>query len=169
MTVARIIEKSVGTVITAAPGESVRAAAERMARHAIGALVVVDATGAIAGMVVEADVVRTAVAGEPAMDRTSVRHIMAPCPLTCTPDSSDAELMEMMSTARVQYVPVVSDGRLAGVVSLADVVRLRVTKIREVMAGLERQVEAERFTAHLKGSRPANAPADALLAFARAV
>lgn len=149
MTVARIIENRIGTVITAAPGESIRAAAERLARHAIGALVVVDAAGTILGMVEEADVVRTLAAGEAAMAAATLRDIMTPCPLTCTPDSTEAELMEIMATARVHYVPVVSRGRLAGVVSMGDVVRLRIAKIREVMAGLERRVEAERFTAHL--------------------
>lgn len=165
MTVARIIENKIGTVITAAPGESFRAAAERLARHDIGMLVVVDAAGAIAGMVVDADVVRTVAAGEAAMAKATVRDMMTPCTLTCTPESSEAELMEMMSTARVQYIPVVSSGRLVGVVSLGDVVRLRITKMREVMAGIERQAEAERFTAHLKRRRSAHKPA----AIARAV
>lgn len=62
-------------------------------------------------------------------------------------------------------VPVVSRGRLAGVVSLGDVVRLRVAKIREVIEGLERQVAAERFTAHLKRRRAPQRP----VAIARAV
>lgn len=159
MTVARIIHNKIGTVITAAPGENMRTAAERMARHAIGALVIVDAGGSIVGMVLEADVVRTAAAGEEAMAKTVIREVMRNTTQTCTPDSTEAELMTMMSEARAQHIPVVSNGRLAGVVSLGDVVRLRVEKIREVMADIERQVDAERFTSNLQRRRNASQPA----------
>jgi len=162
MTVARIIQNKIGTVITAAPGESIRTAAERMARHAIGALVIVDAVGTIAGMVLEADVVRAVAAGEEAMASTAIRNVMRPATLTCSPDSTEAELMTMMSETGAQHIPVVRNGHLAGVVSLGDVVRLRVEKIREVMADIERQVDQERFTSNLQRRR--NAPPPAALA-----
>lgn len=160
MTVARIIHNRIATAITAAPGESIRTAAGRMARHAIGSLVIVDAGGTLVGMVLEADVVRAAAAGEAAMARTSIRDVMQNTTLTCTPDTTEAELMAMMSAACVRHIPVVSGGRLAGVVSLGDVVRLRVEKIREVMADIERQVDAERFTTNLQRRRaPVKPPA----------
>lgn len=162
MTVARIIHDKIGTVITAAPCENMRTAAERMTRHAIGALVIVDAVGTIAGMVLEADVVRAVADGEEAMARTAIRDVMRPVTLTCSPDSTEAELMTMMSETSAQHIPVVRNGHLAGVVSLGDVVRLRVEKIREVMADIERQVDAERFTSNLQRRR--NAPPPAALA-----
>lgn len=162
MTVARIIQNKIGTVITAAPAENMRTAAERMARHAIGALVIVDAGASIVGMVLEADVVRVAATGDEAMARTVIRDVMRNTTLTCTPDTTEADLMTMMSGACVHHIPVVSNGRLAGVVSLGDVVRLRVEKIREVMADIERQVDAERFTTNLQRRR--NVPMPAALA-----
>ena len=65
MSVARIMNNKVQAVITAAPGESLRTAAERLARHHVGALVVVDAQGTIAGMLLDGDVVRAVADREP--------------------------------------------------------------------------------------------------------
>ena len=155
MTVARIMNSKVRTVITAAPGESIRIAAERLARHHIGALVVVDAQGMIAGLVLEGDVVRAMADRETDMDTARVRDIMSSCALTCGLESSEMQVMDLMSAGRVQHIPVISQGRLAGIVSLGDVVRLRMEKIRELMAGIEQQVEAERFTSNLQRRRKA--------------
>lgn len=158
MSVARIMNNKVHAVITAAPGESVRTAAERLARHHVGALVVVDAQGTIVGMVLDGDVVRAAADRDTDIDAATVREIMSSCTLTCGPESSEAEVMDLMSTGRVQYLPVISKGRLSGIVSLGDVVRLRMEKIRELMTDIEQQVEAERFTTILQRRREADAP-----------
>lgn len=158
MSVARIMNNKVHTVITAAPGESVRTAAQRLARHHVGALVVIDAQGTIAGMVLDGDVVRALADGETDTDTAIVRDIMSSCTLTCGMESSEAEIMELMSTGHVRYLPVISKGQLLGIVSLGDVVRLRMEKIRELMTDIEQQVEAERFTANLQRRRDADAP-----------
>ncbi len=150
MTVARIMKSKLGAVITAAPGESIQSVAGRLARHGIGALVVVDAGGRIAGMVLERDVVR-AVANEEAAETMTARDVMSACTLTCSPDSSEAELLELMCTRHIRYLPVVKDGKLAGIVSQGDLVRLRMEKIREVMIDIERAAEEQRFTASLAG------------------
>lgn len=153
MSVARIMNSKVHTVITAAPGENIRTAAERLARHHIGALVVVDAQGTIAGLVLEGDVVRAIADRETNVDTARIRDIMSNCALTCGLESTELEVMELMSAGRVQHIPVISQGRLAGIVSLGDVVRLRMEKIRELMAGIKQQVEAERFTSNLQRRR----------------
>jgi signal-transduction protein with cAMP-binding, CBS, and nucleotidyltransferase domain len=61
----------------------------------------------------------------------------------------------MMSDNHVQHLPVLSDGRLAGIVSLGDVVRLRREKIREMLTELEQLADSGRFTANLKRRRKA--------------
>lgn len=164
MSVARIMNNKVQAVITAAPGESLRTAAERLARQHVGALVVVDAQGMIAGMLLDGDVVRAVADREFDTETATVRDIMGPCTLTCGMESSEAEIMELMSTGRVQYLPVISEGQLAGIVSLGDVVRLRMEKIHELMTDIEQQVEAERFTANLQRRREADAPRTLALA-----
>ena len=152
MTVARIMKSKLGAVITAAPGESIQSVAGRLSRHGIGALVVVDAVGRIAGMVLERDVVR-AVADEATVEATTARDVMSACNLTCSPESSEAALLETMCTKHVRYLPVVSEGKLVGIVSQGDLVRLRMEKIREVMLDIERAADAQRFTSSLQDRR----------------
>ena len=48
---------------------------------------------------------------------------------TCTPSDSEADLMQMMTESRIRHLPVVADGRLAGMVSIGDVVKLRMEEI----------------------------------------
>lgn len=151
MTVARIMKSKLGAVITAAPGESLHSVAGRLARHGIGTLVVIDAGGRILGMVFERDVVRAVAEGEG--QDLKARDIMSACTLTCSPESSEGEVLELMCTRHIHYLPVVSQGKLAGIVSLGDVVRLRMEKIREVMIGIEREADSQRFTAGLHGKR----------------
>jgi len=153
MTVARIIKDKVGKVITAAPGDSIMAVSARLTRHHIGALVVLDKSGAILGMIKETDVVRAVASGQACSVGTTAQDIMRHCPLTCTTDTSEAELLELMGEHHVHHLPVISDGRLAGIVSLGDVVRLRREKIREMLTELEHLADDGRFTANLKRRR----------------
>lgn len=156
MTVARIIKNKVGRVITAAPGDSILAVAARLTRHHIGALVVLDKAGAIVGMIRETDVVRAVASGQACTIGVTAQDIMNSCTHTCTPDTPEAELLEMMSEHQVQHLPVLNEGRLAGIVSLGDVVRLRREKIREMLSELEQLADHGRFTANLKRRRSAH-------------
>jgi len=153
MTVARIIKNKVGRVITARPEDGLLSVAARLTRHRIGALVVLDRAGAIAGMIVEADVVRAVAGGEAASGSLTARDIMKPCTHSCTPDTPEAELLELMGENHLQHLPVISAGRLAGIVSLGDVVRLRREKIRDMLADLGQQAADGRFTVNLKRRR----------------
>ena len=48
---------------------------------------------------------------------------------TCTPDDSVNSLSALMTEKRVRHVPVVVDGRLAGIVSIGDVVKTRMEEL----------------------------------------
>jgi CBS domain-containing protein len=156
MTVARIMKDKVGKVITAAPDDSIRSVAARLTRHLIGALVVLEEDGSIAGMIMRADVLRAVANGQAYDPGLAARDIMRPCGLTCSPGTSEAELLELMSDNHIQHLPVISEGRLSGIVSMGDVVRLRRAKIREMLHEIEQQVADGRFTSNLKRRRPAS-------------
>lgn len=158
MTVARIIKDKVGKVITAAPDDSIMSLAGRLARHHIGALVVLDPAGSISGMIAEGDVIRAVAGGQACDAGVTAQDIMRPCVLTCTPETTESEILDIMSDNHVHHLPVISNGRLAGIVSLGDVIRLRREKIRELLADLERLADEGRFTANLKHHRTAKAP-----------
>ena len=129
MAVAHILKQKGAGVITVQPADSVQAIVDILAKHRIGAVVVVDHEGAIAGIVSERDVVR-AMAGDAAgVVGKSARDIMTAKVRTCTPQDSETDLMQMMTESRIRHLPVVADGRLAGMVSIGDVVKFRMEEI----------------------------------------
>ena len=62
--------------------------------------------------------------------------------VTCAPEDDVAEIMQRMTTGRFRHIPVIEDGRLAGVISIGDVVKYRMDVL---------QHEAEALTDMIKG------------------
>lgn len=94
----------------------------------VGALVVSSGDGAVDGIVSERDLVRALVAGPSVLDHP-VHQFMSTDVVTCTHDTSTEELMAIMTDRRIRHVPVVDGGRLAGIVSIGDVVKVRVNEL----------------------------------------
>jgi CBS domain-containing protein len=134
MAVAHILRQKGSDVVTVSPSDSVQTIVGLLASHRIGAVVVLDGKGSIAGIVSERDIVR-AMASDPAgvMTRTAA-DIMTAKVMTCEPGDSEADLMQLMTENRIRHLPVVAEGRLAGMISIGDVVKLR-------MESIEREAE----------------------------
>lgn len=107
----------------------VREAVAVLDRLGIGALVVSDDGTTIDGIVSERDIVRVLV-GDPAdVLGRPVATIMSTTVHTCGPDDLVDTLMAVMTDRRIRHVPVVADGVLAGIVSIGDVVKTRITEL----------------------------------------
>ena len=129
MAVAHILKQKGAAVVTVQPADGVQAIVDILAKHRIGAVVVVDPQGCIAGIVSERDVVR-AMAGDAAgVVRKTAADIMTAKVRTCTPHDSEADLMQIMTESRIRHLPVLVNGRLAGMVSIGDVVKLRMQEV----------------------------------------
>ena len=103
-------------------GDSVLAAAREMRNGDVGALVVTE-TGGVAGIVTDRDIVVRAVAdGRPAAD-TPVGEVCTRATITMTPDQPAEEAVRVMREQGIRRLPVVQDGRPAGIVSLGDLAR----------------------------------------------
>ena len=126
MAVAHILRNKGTSVVTVEPGDSIQTIVDMLARHRIGAVVVVDPSGGIAGIVSERDVVRAMVGDAAAVVSKTAKDIMTAKVRTCTPHDSEAELMQMMTESRIRHLPVIANGRVAGMVSIGDVVKLRI-------------------------------------------
>ena len=134
MAVAHILKQKGSAVITVNPGESVQSIVDMLARHRIGAVVVVDPSGGIAGIVSERDVVRAMAGNAAAVTAKSAADIMTSKVRTCSPGDTEAELVVLMTENRIRHLPVVVDGKLAGMISIGDVVKHR-------MEMMERETE----------------------------
>jgi len=98
-------------------------------RTGVGALLVLDDHGAIAGIVSERDIVRalgrygTSTLGLP------VTQVMTRQVRTCPPEETVAHAMATMTVARHRHLPVVSGGQVVGLVSIGDLVKHRVREM----------------------------------------
>ena len=115
-------------VVTINPDASVRDLIEMLAEHNVGALIVsVDGT-AVDGIVSERDVVRHLLDSEDVLAAT-VGSIMTSSVRTCEGTTLVDELMQVMTEHRVRHVPVLTDGRLTGIISIGDVVKSRIGEL----------------------------------------
>jgi CBS domain-containing protein len=110
-------------VITVRPTTSVSEALALLKEYNLGAVVVSTDGKEISGIMTERDVVRRLVDG-------AVSTVMTSEVLTCRPDESVQSLMNTMTEQRIRHLPVVDDfGRLAGLVSIGDVVKSHISQI----------------------------------------
>jgi CBS domain-containing protein len=115
-------------VATVPPSATVGRLVEELARHNVGALVVMEAEDVV-GIVSERDIVRRLNERGPALLDARVSEIMTTSVVTCTPTDSVDSLAATMTERRIRHMPVLVDGRLAGIVSIGDVVKSRIGEL----------------------------------------
>jgi CBS domain-containing protein len=129
MSVSHILGVKGRSVITSSPHESVHATAQKLSQNRIGAVVVVNEKGGIAGIVSERDIVRALAENGAAAMTQPVSGIMSKTVKTCKFGDSEIELMALMTTHRIRHLPVVDGGALAGMISIGDIVKFRIEAI----------------------------------------
>ena len=111
------------SVITIAPEESAALAARLISRHNVGSLPVCGRDGRLRGIVTDRDIVLRCVAPEEDPAQTPVRDIMTRNCATVSPEDDPKEAAQMMAASQVRRLPVPQEGKLVGVLSLADLAR----------------------------------------------
>ena len=110
-------------VVTIEPTSSAALAARLLSRHNVGALPVCTPDGRLRGMVTDRDIVLRCVAAEEDPAQTPVRDIMTRSCTTVAPGDDCREATRLMSAQQVRRLPVVRDGVLDGMISMADIAR----------------------------------------------
>jgi CBS domain-containing protein len=129
MTVRIILEEKGRDVTTVGRETTLMEAARVLTQQKIGAVVVVDPDRQILGILSERDIVRAiAERGRDVMDQ-DVASVMTRKVVQCREESSINEVMEIMTNGRFRHLPVAVDGRLAGIISIGDVVRRRIQDV----------------------------------------
>lgn len=129
MSVERILRTKGRDVFTIAPEHSVGAAIATLASRRIGAVVVAGPDREVLGIFTERDVVRLLGEHGPAALQEPVSRFMTTRVETCTPATSATQVMETMTAGKFRHLPVVEGGKLTGLVSIGDVVKLRLADI----------------------------------------
>jgi CBS domain-containing protein len=141
-TVRMMLEAKGRDVVTVEPEITLLEVAGILNDRKIGAVVVAGMEGRIAGIFTERDLVRSiATQGVGALDQP-VKAMMTTSVQRCREDQTVDEVMGMMTSGRFRHVPVEAQSRLAGIISIGDVVKAR---MREV------EIEAEQMKAYIAG------------------
>jgi CBS domain-containing protein len=122
-TVKHILEAKGSEVHTIGPNDSVLDALEKMAEEEVGALVVTEGEGRIMGLLSERDYARKIVLLGRVSKETPTRDIMTAEVVCVSPEQSVDTCMGLMTQRRFRHLPVVVDDRLAGIISIGDVVK----------------------------------------------
>ena len=131
-------------VITVTPDTKVRHLLAVLAEHRIGAVVVSRDGTAVDGIASERDIVRALAQRGAAVMSEPVTAIYTAEVHTVTPQTPIEEVMRMMTERRVRHAPVVVDGSLRGIVSIGDVVKIRIGDLES---------ERTALTDYITGSR----------------
>ncbi len=136
MKVVEVLRDKGTDVATVRPGVGLRTSIERMTNLGIGALVVLDDTGDIVGLLSERDVVAAlARSGADALSG-SVADAMTRKVITCSPEDRVNDLMAVMTRSRVRHISVTDGGKLAGIISIGDLVKARLNELETESAVL---------------------------------
>jgi CBS domain-containing protein len=129
MTVKLILERKGYDVFSTTPDTTLSDAIVMLAKHKIGAIVVCDESRAIKGILSERDVVRVlATDGAEALWKP-ISETMTIKVSVCNEKHTINQVMETMTRGRFRHLPVEKDGRLHGIVSIGDVVKLRIEEV----------------------------------------
>lgn len=123
MKVKDILESKGSAVATIPADASLHDALERLIELRIGCLVVVDGHDPIVGILTERDLLRECATHPEGMREMTVREIMSSNPIIAVPEDEVAYIMGIMTHNRIRHLPILNGERLAGMISIGDVVK----------------------------------------------
>jgi CBS domain-containing protein len=124
MTIESILTRKGTDVTTIAPEASIKRAADWLRAKNIGALVVTS-EDAVLGLISEREIVHAFSRYGEAVGSMLVKEIMQYGVTTVSPHDSVNRVMNLMTHRRVRHMPVLSGGKLVGIISIGDVVKHR--------------------------------------------
>ena len=141
MTVKAILAVKGTEVLTIEPTTNLAAAAKLLAERKIGALVVTGPDQRVVGIVSERDIVQELAAhGAAALD-LALTEVMTRKVTTCSVSDTISSVMERMTAGKFRHLPVIEQGRLAGLVSIGDVVKYRLHEMEHEQSALRDYIQ----------------------------
>lgn len=139
MKISLILATKGARVVTIYPDQLVQEALALFIQHNIGALVVVDAAGAVVGILSERDVVRSLpqlanVLAQP------VSAVMTHNVIVASPQDDVVSVMRTMTEKRFRHLPILDGGKLAGLISIGDIIKTQLDEYQGEVETLETQI-----------------------------
>ncbi len=142
MKVSRILATKGMDVITIRPEQSIREAIALLAKHNIGALVVVAETDKPVGILSERDIIRATANNEQVFSQT-VSELMTKNVITGLPQDELRAVANAMTEKRFRHLPIMDKGKLVGIISIGDVVKVERDHFEGEVDTLQTQILAD--------------------------
>lgn len=137
VTVRRMLDtKRLEMVVMVTPEETVADAAALLAQHDIGAVIVSSDGRTAEGILSERDVIQGLAARGASLIETPVSELMTRDVIACHPQDTALSVLERMTEGRFRHMPVVENGELVGMISIRDVVRVRMEEMEKENSSL---------------------------------
>ena len=144
MPISDVLRVKGSQVVTVTPDTRVRGLLAVLAEHRIGAVVVSRDGTAVDGIVSERDIVQALARRGAVVMSEPVTAIYTAEVHTVTPQTPIEGVMRMMTERRVRHAPVVVDGSLQGIVSIGDVVKIRIGELETERSALTDYITSAR-------------------------
>jgi len=119
---------------------SVRDAVALLSERRIGALPVLE-NGAVTGIFSERDLIYSLAEHGPAILDKTVRDVMTAPAVTVEPETSALAALSLMTRRRIRHLPVMADGRMAGFISIGDIVKYRIDRIESEAEAMRNYIQ----------------------------
>lgn len=149
MNIASLLATKGSTVVTTRSEATIRDALQLLAKHNIGAIVVVDPGGRPVGILSERDIVRAAARSESVFGET-VSVLMTREVIVGSPGDELVAVGITMTEKRIRHLPVVDKGRLIGIISIGDIVKAQRDQYQGEVDTLQAQLLDEPPRAHAR-------------------
>ena len=144
MLVRELLRRKVAAVTTVPAGSDLGTAVRLIMKHLVGGLPVVTEDGTVTGFIAERDIVAALDGTAGSVRDLRVDDVMrSPAP-TCSAADTLHEVMVRMTRERLRHIAVLDGGRLAGVVSVGDMVKHRLEELQTETGVLRDYVAAQR-------------------------
>jgi CBS domain-containing protein len=139
MKISTLLATKGSNVVTVHSGQPVQAAIALFVQHNIGALVVVDDVDTVVGLLSERHIVR-ALPRLPDLLAQPVGQVMSRDRIIVSPQDDVVSVMQAMTEKRFRYLLVMDQGKLAGIVSIGDVIKAQLEEYQGAIETLETQI-----------------------------
>lgn len=147
-TVQTVLSRKGSDIISARPSDAVSSICELINKHRIGAVLVLDSSNNLVGLVSERDIIyHLARTGTSVLDQ-NVEDIMTRDLIVCEPESDLLFVMACMTDNKIRHLPVMENNQLRGVISIGDVVQQRMHALEAESDTLRNYIAAREWRVH---------------------
>jgi CBS domain-containing protein len=138
-TVSQLLQEKGNQIFSVSPQDSVLRAIEIMATRHVGALLVMS-QGTLIGIISERDYARKVILKNRSSHDTPVADIMTAPAISVAPEDTVHQCMQLMTDGRFRHLPVLSAGRVVGMLSIGDLVKAVIKEQSQHIEQLERYI-----------------------------